>query len=179
MRYNWEVELEENVTLDKNIERFSLLYITGGKDFKLSEDQQSSLEGFMKSNGVLFAEDCSEVETGNNNSKKQGPVYNELVSKLKLKLKPVHQEAPILSNINLFSEIPQGAKRGVFLKSDIVIYSDNDYGCAWQGGHKGNPLSREVIRSAFEIGANIIEYAYQTKTSVRKQELVAIDGSAH
>jgi hypothetical protein len=179
MRYNWDVELEENVTLDKNIERFSLIYMTGGKDFRLNEAQQASLEGFIQSNGVLFAEDCSEVGTRIMDSKEHGPVYDELIRKLKLKLKPVHQEASILSNINLFSEIPQGVKLSVFLKNDVVIYSDNDYGCAWQGGHKGNPLSREVIRSTFEIGANIIEYAYQIKTSVRKQELVATDGSVY
>jgi hypothetical protein len=179
MRYNWEVELEENVTLHNNIEQISLLYMTGGKDFKLSEDQQSSLKGFMNSNGVLLAEDCSEVTIKNSNSKKHGPVYNELIHTLQLELKPVSREAPILSNINLFSEIPRGAKFGIFLKSDNVIYSDNDYGCAWQGGCNGNPLSREAIRSAFEIGANIIEYAYQTNTSVPKQELIVADGSAH
>jgi hypothetical protein len=96
---------------------------------------------------------------------KHGPVYNELIDKFKLKLKTVGQGDPLLSNVNVFSDVPQGVKSGVILKRENVIYTDNDYGCAWEGGHIGSPLSRDVIRSAFEIGANIVEYAYQMKSS--------------
>jgi hypothetical protein len=167
MRYNWEIELVEDVALDNNIGRFSMLYIAGDKGFKLDAEQQASLEDFVKSRGVLVAEDCSETET------KNSTVHDELTDKLKLKLKPVNQGDPLLSNLNVFSEIPPGAQSGVFLKDNTVIYSDNDYGCAWQGGYKGSPLSRDIIRSAFEIGANIIEFAYNAKTSVRKKTPVS------
>jgi hypothetical protein len=44
-----------------------------------------------------------------------------------------------------------------------MIYSGSDYGCAWQGGHKDDPLARDIIRSAFEIGINIVTYAYKRK----------------
>lgn len=171
MRYNWTVELEENVAFDKNIARYTLIYMTGGENFRLNDDAQSAIEVFLKSNGVLVAEDCGEVETKGNNSKRHGPVYDELIDKFKLKLKPVNHDNPLLYNINVFSEVPQGIKSGVFLKGEGVIYTDNDYGCAWQGGHKGDPICREAIRSAFEIGTNIVDYAYQMKTSVWKEKL--------
>jgi len=171
MRYNWIIELEENVTLDNNIDRFTMIYLTGGKDFRLGEDKQRVLGDFLKSNGVLVAEDCSEGTPRSNNSNIYGPVYDELIDKFKLTLKPVNHGSPLLSNVNIFSEVPQGVKSGILLKGNNVIYSNNDYGCAWQGGHKGNPISRDAIRSAFEIGANIIDYAYTTKTSVRNKKL--------
>jgi hypothetical protein len=170
MRYNWIVELEENIALDKNIDRFTMIYLTGDKDFVLGEDLKLVLDDFIKSNGILLAEDCSEGITQNNNHEIYGPVYKELVDKFKPTLKSVIQGDPLLSNINVFSEVPQGVKSGAFLKGDNIIYTDNDYGCAWQGGHKGNPISRDAIRSAFEIGANIVDYAYMTKTSVRNKK---------
>jgi hypothetical protein len=169
MHYNWEVELEENVTLDNSIGRFTLLYLVGGKGFKLNEDQHSAIEGFLKSNGVLFAEDCSEELVTENNTSKYGPVYDELIGKLKIRLKPVHKGDTLLSNINVFSEIPQGVKSDAFLMKANIIYSDNDYGCAWQGGYKNQPISRDTIRGAFEIGANVVDYAYQTKLSAKNK----------
>ena len=172
IRYNWIVELVENISFDKNIDRFTMIYLTGGKDFRLSEGQQLVLGDFLRSNGVLVAEDCSEGETQSNNSNKHNPVYDELMDKFEFTLKPVNHGDPLLSNVNVFSEVPQGVKSGVFLKGNNIIYSNNDYGCAWQGGHKGNPISRDTIRSAFEMGVNIVDYAYKTKTSVRKKKLI-------
>jgi hypothetical protein len=165
MRYSWAIELEENVPLDKSIEKFDMIYLTGGDNFKLNDKQLAALKVFINSRGILLAEDC-EKETTVSSPEKIGPVYDELMAKLKLKLKPLVNDNPLLSNINVFSEIPQGMKSGVFLNGESVIYTNNDYGCAWQGGHKGNPLSREAIRTAFEIGLNIVDYAYRKKTAI-------------
>lgn len=172
MRYNWTVELEENIAFDKNIARFTLIYLTGCENFRLTEKQQSALDVFLKSNGLLVVEDCSDGDTKNSKSKNHSPVYQELTDKFKLDLKPVSRNDPLLSNVNVFSEVPHGIKKGVFLKGDGIIYTDNDYGCAWEGGHEGAPLSREAIRSALEMGMNIVDYAYNMKTSVWKRKPV-------
>ena len=164
-RYNWEVELEEGTHLDNTIGKFHLIYLTGNKGFTINEEQKLVLEDFLKSKGVLIAEDCEDGISIDGSKSKHGPVYDELVDKLKLKLKTVGHGDPLLSNVNVFSEAPQGVKSGKFLKNRNVIYTDNDYGCAWEGGHIGNPLPRDIIRSTFEIGANIVEYAYQLKSS--------------
>ena len=56
----------------------------------------------------------------------------------------------------LLMAVPAGANtRGVVLVSSRVIYSDSDYGCAWEGGGINAPLSRDTIRNSFEMGANI------------------------
>ena len=164
LRYNWAAELEENVPLDKGIEKYDLVYLTGGEKFNLNEKQVSALKSFLNSKGILLAEDC--CETGKNlHPQKVGPVYDVLINKFKLKLKPLADDSPLLSKINVFSTVPQGMKLGIFLNGESVIYTNNDYGCAWQGGHKGSPLSREAIRNAFEMGLNIIDYAYRRKIS--------------
>ncbi len=172
MRYNWTVEIKENVAFDKNIAQYTLIYLTGSENFRLTEKQQSALDVFLKSNGLLLAEDCSDGDRKNSKSKNHSPVYKELTDKFKLDLKPVTRHEPLLSNVNVFSEVPHGVKSGVFLKEEGIIYTDNDYGCAWEGGHEGGPISREVIRSAFEMGINIIDYAYNMKTSVWKRNPV-------
>lgn len=172
MHYNRVVELVENVNLEEDIEKFALIYLAGNKGFKLNENHRLALDSFFNSNGVLFAEDCGEEVIEGSSKSKSRPVYDELVDKLKIKLKPIHQGDRLLSNINVFSEIPEGVKSGEFLVGENIIYSNNDYGCAWQGGYKGNPISRNIIRSAFEIGVNIVDHAYQTKLSVNDRTLV-------
>ena len=175
LHYNWSVELEENVGLDDNIKRFTILYMAGGKNFSLSEEQYAALEGFLRSNGVLFAEDCGEDMPAGTKRNKNGPVYDEIVNKFHVELQNVEQDDMLLSNVNVFSEIPQGTKSGIFIKKDNIIYSNNDYGCAWQGGYKGNPISRDAIRSAFEMGANIADYAYQMKLSAGDETSAATE----
>jgi hypothetical protein len=172
MRYNWTVELEENIAFDKSITQYAMIYLTGGETFKLTEKQQSALDVFLKSSGLLVAEDCSDGEMKNTRSNKFNPVYKELTDKFKLELKAVNRNDPLLSNFNVFSEVPHGVKSGIFLKGEGIIYTDNDYGCAWEGGHESKPMSREAIRSAFEIGMNIVDYAYNMKTSVWKRKPV-------
>ncbi|MEE8469936.1 MAG: hypothetical protein V3S51_01255, partial [Dehalococcoidia bacterium] len=57
-----------------------------------------------------------------------------------------------------FSEIPPGTENGILLEGGHMVYSANDYGCAWQGGRQASPLPRENIRSSIEMGINIALY---------------------
>ena len=51
----------------------------------------------------------------------------------------------------------------MLLEGRHMAYSGSDYGCAWQGGRQGDPLPRDVIRSAIEMGTNIVAYAHMVK----------------
>ena len=54
---------------------------------------------------------------------------------------------------------PPGAReRARVLEANGVIYSDADYGCAWQGGPADRPLVRGAIRDALEFGVNIATF---------------------
>ena len=163
---NFVANLEKNIPLDKNINRCAVIYLTGNSRFEPTAEQQAALSAFLQSGGVIFGEGCSEGETESKGAKEFGLAFNQLASQLKCKLEIVQRGHPLLSTVHVFANVPQGAEPGMLLEGSHMVYSGSDYGCAWQGGHQSNPLSREIIRGSIEMGANIVAYA-QTKATRR------------
>ena len=167
---NWQsslnVELAENIPLDKNINQCTLIYLVGRNRFELTQEQQAALGAFLEAGGVIVGEGCSEAEGENEGggAKEFGLAFNQLAGQLKCKLEIVRRGHFLLTAVNLFSEVPQGAEPGMLLEGGHMLYSGSDYGCAWQGGHQGSPLARDIVRAAFEMGTNIVAYAYGVKT---------------
>ncbi len=161
---NFVTNLEANIPLDNNINRCAMIYLTGNSRFEPTAEEQSALSAFLQSGGIIFGEGCSEGETESRGAKEFGLAFNQLASQLKCKLEIVQRGHPLLSTAYVFANVPQGAEPGMLLEGSHMVYSGSDYGCAWQGGHQSNPLSREIIRGSIEIGANIVAYA-QTKTT--------------
>jgi hypothetical protein len=158
------VNLEENVTIDGNIDRFSLIYLTGNGRFELAAEQQAALVSFLKSGGLIFGDGCSE-ETGEARGAKEfGLAFNQLASKLNRKLEVVQRGHSLLSALYFFSEVPQGAEPAMLLEGGQMVCSGSDYGCAWQGGYQDKPLPRDIIRNSFEMGANIIAHAHKVES---------------
>jgi len=165
---NFVANLQENIPLvDKNINRCTLLYLTGNSPFELTTEQQAALSTFLQSDGVIFGEGCPEGEPESKGAKEFGLAFNQLASQLKCKLEMVQRGHPLLSAVHVFSDVPQGAEPVMLLEGGHMVYSGSDYGCAWQGGHQGHPLSREIIQSSIEMGANIVAYAQMTKAAGR------------
>ncbi len=165
----YELNLEENITLDKNVNKYTLIYMTGNGSFELNEEQQTALKGYLQSGGVIFGEGCSEggEESPSKGSKEFGLAFNKLASGLNCKLEIVKRDNPLLSIDYVFSGVPDGAGQAMLLEGKGMIYSGSDYGCAWQGGYQEQPVSREVIRNSVEIGINIVSYAYGMKSKKR------------
>ena len=165
----FEVNLEENITLDKKTNRCAMIYLTGNSHFELPAEQQSALSNFLQSGGVILGEGCNEgqQEAASKGAKEFGLAFNQLASQLKCKLEIVQRGHSLLSAIYVFSEVPQGTEPAMLLEGGHMVYSASDYGCAWQGGHQDQPLSRDIIRCSFEIGTNIITYAQMMKASGR------------
>jgi hypothetical protein len=163
------VNLEENISLDKGINKYTMIYLTGNSRFELTPEQQAALSGFLQSGGVIFGEGCAEGqgEAQSKGTKEFGLAFNQLASQLKCKLEIVQRSHPLLSTAHIFSEVPQGAEPGMLLEGSHMVYSGSDYGCAWQGGHQDQPLSRDIIRSSFEMGTNIVAYAQMVKAAKR------------
>jgi len=156
---------DENIRLIKDITRYSLVYLTGSSSFELTVEERAALGGFLQSGGVIFGEGCSggEGDAKSTGAKEFGLAFNHLASQLKCKLEIVQRSHPLLSAVHIFSEVPQGTAPGMLLEGGHIVYSGSDYGCAWQGGHQDEPLSRDIIRSSFEMGANIVAYARMVK----------------
>jgi hypothetical protein len=159
--------LSENISLSKNINRHTLIYLTGNSGFELTTQEQAALSSFLQSGGIIFGEGCYEEqhETESKGAKEFGLAFNRLASQLNCKLETVQRGHPLLSIVHIFSEVPQGAAPAMVLEGGHMVYSGSDYGCAWQGGHQDEPLSRDIIRNSLEMGTNIIAYAQTMKAA--------------
>ena len=166
---NLIANLVENIPLDKNINRCTMIYLTGNSRFELSTEHQAALGDFLQSGGGIFGEGSSEgqEETPSKGAKEFGLAFNQLANQLKCKLEIVQRGHPLLSVVHIFSEVPPGAEPDMLLEGGHMIYSGSDYGSAWQGGYQDHPLSRDIIRSSFEMGANIVTYAQMIKAAGR------------
>ena len=162
----YKVVLSENVTLDKNINKFTLLYVTGNSRFELTSGQQSILNDFIKSGGVIWGEGCNEDSSGTSKGAKEfGFAYNQLANQLKCKMEVVQRGHRLLSAYHIFSEVPQGLDSAMLLEGGNMMYSSCDYGCVFQGGHQSKPVSRDNIRNSLEFGINIVTYAQMIKVT--------------
>ena len=150
---NYDITFNSVVSLDEPLVNCNLLYFTGKAKFELSEGAKANLLAFIKNGGVLCGESCFQDQQG---SQEFGITFNNLTREMGYKLEIVNPGHHLLNNIHIFGAVPAGANtRGVVLVSSRVIYSDSDYGCAWEGGGINAPLSRDTIRNSFEMGANI------------------------
>ncbi len=153
--------LQDEINLQKPLTNYNLIYLTGSGRFELTPEQLTTLGVFLKSGGIIFGDGCSDTSTGKDlkSSKEFGLAYNRYAGLLNCKLGIIQRSHPILSTEYIFTETPAGCEPGMVLEGGGMIYSGSDYGCAWDGGHPNRPLTREVIRSAFEIGENILSFS--------------------
>jgi hypothetical protein len=164
---NLAANLEESIPLDKDLKRYTLVYLTGCGQFELAAEQQASINRFLQSGGIIFGEGCTDGEGQTRGAREFGLAFNQLANQLKRKLEIVKRGHPLLSVLYVFSDVPQGAEPGMLLEGGRIIYSGSDYGCAWQGGHQSQSLSRDIIRSSFEMGVNMAVYAQMMKATGR------------
>lgn len=159
------IDIEDPVDFKKPLNRYNLLYLTGSGRFELSAEQQSALNSYLQAGGVVFGDGCSanSASSDGKGAREFGLSFNRCASQLNRKLEMVKRGHVLLMTDYVFSEAPPGCEPAMLLEGGNMICSNSDYGCAWEGGHTESPLSREVIRSAFEIGSNVMAYAQKLK----------------
>jgi len=162
---NYAAAFEEDIKLNKSLNRYSVIYVTGKSRFEINSEQQSAMAEFLQSGGLIFGDGCSNAKEGTESkgAREFGLAFNSLANQLNCRLEMVQRGHPILSEYNIFSEIPQGCESAMLLEGGNIVYSGGDYGCAWEGGYPDKPLARDVIRSAFEIGLNILYHSKKIK----------------
>jgi len=151
---NYTTTVNAVSSLDSPLVNCDFLYFTGKGKFDLTASAKSNIHAFIKNGGVICGEGCFQDQQG---SRDFGIAFNNLMREMGYKLEIINPGHLLLNHVNVFGAVPSGANtnRGTILASARIIYSDSDYGCAWEGGAVGNPLSREIIRSSFEMGVNI------------------------
>ena len=146
--------------LHEVIEGCDLLVMAGTEAFSLADSSRENLAAYLASGGVLFGEFCRAHGNGSAASEPFLRSFETLAEEMDRELSPVGGGHPLLSACHVFGEVPEGIEGAPMVRAGTgMVYSEGDYGCLWSGGHAESPASREIIRSAFELGVNLGAYA--------------------
>jgi len=157
----YAARLVDAVELNSEIVDCELLCMAGYGEFQLSEAERKMLNNYFKRGGILFAEACP-GPGGEHQDQLKGfrTSFANLCDQLGRPLRTMEREHPVFHSCYAFGSAPPGRDGNAMVMGDeSMIFSDADYGCVWEGGRKGQTLSRQVIRDALEFGTNIAVYS--------------------
>src|SRR5574341_637336 len=161
-RFN--VVVDEDASLAEGLDHYSLVCVVGQRAFQLTDAERKALNDYLSAGGTLYLESCRrEGAPGSDQS------FSELAGSFGVKLEDVKSGHALASGPNFFAALPAGFDGQAGLKAaGGVIMSLADYACVWQGERRGNPAAREEIRSALELGENILHYAVERRVAASK-----------
>jgi uncharacterized protein DUF4159 len=136
-----------------------VLFLCGVAALSLNDDDVQAIGGLLERGGVVVGEGCAAGPTAEAGAREFAMSFVELASRLGRQLSRVDREHPLLNARHVFGEPPPGA-RGTprVLEAGGMVYSDADYGCAWQGGPTDRALPRSSVRESIEFGTNLALY---------------------
>ena len=133
----------------------AILYVAASGGFTLTDDELQQLRHFCSTGGVLWLDGCSDGSTGEFLDSAQA-----LAVQLGRKPGKIERGHALLDTRYVFGLLPDAAQGDhQLLEDDGVVISTADFGCTWYGGTANNPVSREAIREALEVGVNAALYA--------------------
>jgi len=158
-------ETVDRVTWDENIQPYELLYLTGQQGLSLNNHQFSMLSSYLKSGGTLLVD---------------APVQNtELIESVQLlaqhlqtplkSLQESRRDHPLRIKPFLFSALPVvDGSRVQLLSGGGIILAIGNLGGLW-GLDEQLERSRTEIRTAQELGINILHFAWKRKQTIDLQ----------
>jgi hypothetical protein len=139
-----------------DVEDLDFVYATGQGRVEYADSEVTGLARMLGRGGVLFAEACANGPDGDGGAREFALSFVELADRLGRQLAEVQRGHPLFTSRHVFASLPAGTReRTRVVEGNGVVYSDADYGCAWQGGRSDTPLARGAIRDALELGVNI------------------------
>lgn len=153
-----------SVNLSQEIADCHLLVVAGRQSFTLAPEWVLVVKSFLDRGGILLGEACGAGVTDSADFRQS---FLELAVTLEVEMTTIERGHRLLKSHHLFAQAPDGADGPSLLAAGgNLIYSAGDYGCLWDGGRPDAPVTREIIRSATELGVNMGAYASE---SVRRQ----------
>jgi hypothetical protein len=154
------VWVDDNVPAGPNLAPYSLVYLVAHGGFTLNADQMNGLYAYLKAGGTVLAEsdrrDASAAAAADQ-------ALADLLGSLGLRPQPFPAGHALLQNPALFMAPPAGfepGQAGAPLQiAEGVVLSTAGYGCVWAGERRPGPATREEIRAAHELGANLLAFA--------------------
>ncbi|NMF62521.1 hypothetical protein DP113_34185 (plasmid) [Brasilonema octagenarum UFV-E1] len=156
------------VTLEENIQDYDLLYLTGQQALSLNSPELESLKKYISDGGVLLV-DAPISATALIES------VQSLAQQLDCPLKPLEEwrkDHPLRTKPFLFAALPIINQQNIQLQvGGGIILSIGDLASAW-GLDKALSLPRLTIRTAQELGINILNYAWKRRqlTGLQKED---------
>jgi hypothetical protein len=161
---HFNVVVDDNAPLTESLGQYALVCAVGQRAFQLTDVERKALTDYAQAGGTVYLESCRrEGAPGSDQS------FAELAAAFGAKLEDVRPGSALLSTPNFFAALPTGFEgQGGLKAGGGVILSLADYACVWQGERRGSPASREEIRSALELGENILHYAVGRRQAADK-----------
>lgn len=162
--------VDEQIPLDADLGRYTLVYLVGEATFALDRDEMTALYNYLQAGGTVLYESCRHGLTGGESPADVS--FNEVLTSMGVRLGGLPAGAGLLSTPNLFAVPPAGFEtqgQPNLLLGGGVIHSTYDYGCLWQGERRSGPASRDEIRTAFEWGHNLLAYAMDRRAKAQKK----------
>jgi hypothetical protein len=151
---------------EDEIDEYLLLYIGGPGDVELTEKARKNLKGYLERGGTLLADSWDGAK---------GVGFDRSIREhLRMmfpedELHPVSANHPVFKSHFEIEEVLGGSKRidpyleGLEIEGrTAVFYSINDLISAWEG-HPCRPGGEAQRRHSFEMGINLIHYAFSGK----------------
>jgi hypothetical protein len=154
------------VTLSENLAEYDLLYLTGKQGLALNNQEVIALRSYLDAGGVMLVDAPLDAQ----------PLIDSVQSLAALvgsPLKPIEElrrDHPLRIRPFLFAALPAIDKRAVRLFSGGgIVLIIGDIASAW-GIDRELTLSRLVIRSAHELGINILNYGVKRRQLIGLQQ---------
>lgn len=164
-------ETVDRVTWDEDLHPYELLYLTGQRDLSLNNHQFSKLSSYLKSGGTLLVDapvQCTEL------IQSVQTIAQHLQTPLK-SLQEDRRDHPLRVKPFLFSALPmsdgtksQPGTRIQLLSGGGIILAIGNIGGSW-GLDEQLQRSRTEIRTAQELGINILHFAWKRKQTIGLQ----------
>jgi Domain of unknown function (DUF4159) len=151
---------------DKNLQDYDLLYLTGQQALSINNVELDNLKKYLSSGGVLL------VDAPTDAADLIKSTYS-LAEQFKRPLKPLgelRRDHPLRTQPFLFAALPIINQRPIEISTNgRIILVTGDLASAW-GLDKELTLPRLMIRTAQELGINILNYAWKRRQLIGLQQ---------
>ncbi len=152
----------DQVTWDDPLQSYELLYLTGSQGLSLNSRQCSILSGYLDQGGTLFVDAPSDAKALIQSIQ----VLAQQVQTPLKSLQESRRDHPLRMKPFLFSALPMADQHRIqLLSGGGIILSIGNLAGLW-GLDQGLLRSRTEIRTAQELGLNILHFAWKRRQMI-------------
>ncbi|MBF2064579.1 MAG: DUF4159 domain-containing protein [Calothrix sp. C42_A2020_038] len=154
------------VTFSENLQEYDLLYLTGKQGLTLNSNEFENFKNYLNSGGVLLVDAPLDANALTESIK-------ALAQQLEFPLRPLEEwrrDHPLRTKPFLFAALPIVNQQPIqILTNGGIILVNGDIGSVW-GLDSKLSLPRLTIRTAQELGINILQYAWKRRQFIGLQQ---------